>query len=584
MLNGSYENLVIPYHDKEGRAGSIRYGDLMIEMGEGRQCSLSDCLMEEQDRVVEFNRLADRLSTQVRSLDPYYDEIDADPHAHYKRCEEHRHGLHKLSYPKRLRVLNNYYTLNKTHAKILEELTAHLLAGSEGDHSAHLISLIQRALDTMCRVMRHVKRKTNRASAVHSIEAARGAAKNGLRVLTIIPALLHDLLEEELDIWTERMVTEELEDPVYGDCCGMRMKQVPASLRHKIIQKHIDAYNDTASTIFFKIALVLYDHLRYFPNPARYYETLHSIMQIVAALSRRRDMSYYSYLQGLLYPKPNAVLDTMKRSRLIEGLSAEFPEPAPLLEEYLRTVHTFYETTLGVYSAKDEVRRNAFREMLAKILDRLNNTRDMDRELGFTIPKRLYGTGFKNIFFLQALEDKFRKPSFNTEERRLIEVKFINKPKIAALYQCLDDVEFLGREFLDREMIEFLFKEIDRYRGTRNFRRLTPPGKSGYFNGLIYLFNEITLGRKSNLVELEKHRDKQAEVMVAFKAVLESYLVYPSLIREEQQARGFKRLSQSTYRPYRIEGMGPGLENRSTARKEQAVNLLNLKTFSRRVF
>jgi hypothetical protein len=583
MLTEAHANSIIPFYDKQGRSGTIRYADLMIELGEGRKRALSDCLLEEQDRVVEFNRLADKLSRKIRQLDPFYDEIDADPHGFFLHCQQQRQDLHKAGSAKRLQILNTYYTRSKTHARILRELTTHLLAGSEGDHSAHQITLIQRAVDVMCRVMRHVHRKTRRAAAVHSLEAARGAAKNGLRVITIIPTLLHDQLEEELDSWTEKMVAEELRDPFYGDCCGQSMGQIPIQLRHRIIQKHIEAYNDQASAIFFKIALTLYDHIRYFPSPGRYYETLHSIMQIISALSRRRDMSYYTYLKNLLYPKPTASLDTMPRARLIERLTPEFPNPRPLLNEYLRTVHNFYETTLGSFSSKDEVRRNAFREMLAKILDRLNNTRDMDRDLGFSISKRLYGTGFKNIFFLQALEDKFRKPSFNTEERRLIEVKFIHKPKIAALYQCLDDLEYLKREHVGAEMIDFLYQEIDRYRGTRSFRRLTPPGRPGYFNGLIYLFNEVTLGRKANLVELEKRSDKQAEVLVAFKAVLESYLVYPTLIREEQQALGFKQLSRSAYRPYRIEGMGPGLERRSTARKEQAVDLLNLKTFSRRI-
>ncbi len=579
----SIANWIIPYYDKEGHASSLKYGELMIEMGEGRQCSLYDCLIEEREKVAEFNRIADRLSKKVRQLDEFYDYIEKDPHEFWRKSQQRRENLHKLKFSKRLQVLMDYYTVNKTHANILRELTEHMLSGSEGDHSAHLTTLMQRSLDMMCRVMRKIERKTKRAAAIHSIEAARGAAKNGLRAITIIPTLLHDVLEEELDIWTELLVNNELKDPIYGEWRGLKMKQVPPMLRHKIIQKHIDAYNDQASVIFFKIAMTLYDHIRYFPSPARYYENLHSIMQIIAALSRRRDMSYYTYLQELLYPKPDVPLDTMERKRLISGLSEEIPSPAPLLDEYLRTVHTFYETTLGLYSSKDEVRRNAFREMLAKILDRLNNTRDMDRHLGFSIPSRLYGTGFKNIFFLQAMEDKFRKPSFNTEERRLIEVKFINKPKIAALYQCLDDINFLGSEFLGNEMIEFLFKEIDRYRGSRAFRRLTPPGRAGYFNGLIYMFNEITLGRKSNLVELEKQRDKQAEVLVAFKAVLESFLVYPSLVRDEQQTRGFKKLSMSSYRPYRIEGMGPSLERRSTARKEQAIDLLNLKTFSRKI-
>jgi hypothetical protein len=237
---------------------------------------------------------------------------------------------------------------------------------------------------------------------------------------------------------------------------------------------------------------------------------------------------------------------------------------------------------MGQFAAKDEIRRNAFRAMLAKILDRINNTRDMDRALGFSIPARLYGTGFKNIFFLQALEDKIRKPSFNTEERRLIEVKFINKPKIAALYQCLDDIDYIQQK-LSSESIDQLLKEVDRYRYSRGFWRLTPPSKSGHFDGLIYLFNEITLGRKSNLKEMERDLNRQAEVMIGFRAMLEAFLVYPTLIRDELKARGSTRIAESIYKHYRIEGMGPGLENLSTVRQEQAVDLLNQKTFNRRV-
>jgi hypothetical protein len=583
MLDDSVRNRVILYQDREDREGRIRYKDLLIELGDNRLVSLAEALHEEQERVQEFNRIANRLTQKIEKLNPYYDLIDADPHGHYLECERRRHGLADMPYTKRIQALNTYYTVHPEHARILTELTRHLLAGSEGDHSPHLISLMQRAVDMICRVMRSIPRKSKRAAAIHPIEAARGAARNGLRELSIIPTLLHDIIEEKLDLWTEELIEHELEDPRYGEYTGKRMKDVPVQLRHRIIGKHLDAYNDHASGIYFEIALSLFDHVRYFPTPHRYHESLHSIMEIIAALSRRRDMSYYAYLQGLLYPKADAPLDGIERSRLLQELAAIFPNAERLLDDYLAQVQNFYETGLGEFSAKEEVRRNAFREILVKILDRLNNTRDMDRGLGFSIPKRLYGTGFKNIFFLQALEDKLRRPSFNTEERRLIEVKFLNKPKVAALYQILDDIEFLGREFLGREMMEFLEREIDRYRCTRSFRRLTPPGRSGYFNGLIYLFNEITLGRKSSLVELEKRRDKQAEVLVAFKAVLEAYLVYPALIREDQAAQGFHRHSQSEYRPYRIEGMGPGLEARSDARKEQGVELLNLKTFSRHV-
>ncbi|MBN2494573.1 MAG: hypothetical protein JXR96_08290 [Deltaproteobacteria bacterium] len=582
-MDESISQKLIPFYDRKQQRNAIRYGDLMIDMGEDRQISLSDALLEEKSKVAEFNRIADRLTDKVKVLAPFYDAIEKDPIGFHAEMNRRRQSIHKLSHQKRIHALNTYYTLNSTHAKVLTNLTKHLLAGSEGDHSAHAISLMKRAMDYMCSVMRHVPRKTKRAAAIHSIEAARGAAKNGLREITIIPTLLHDVLEEKLDIWTERLIDEELQDPAYGECCGKTMREVPVALRHRIIQKYIDDYNDHASGIYFEICLMLYDHIRHFPNPTRYYETLISIMDIVAALSRRRDSSYYSYLRDLLYPKPDASMDTIPRSRLLAVLSACYANPDELLDEYMQNVASFYDTALGEFSAKEEVRRNAFREILAKILDRLNNTRDMERGLGFSVSKRLYGTGFKNIFFLQALEDKLQRPGFNTEERRLIEVKFINKPKVAALYQIIEDIEYIAENHLGEEMITFLENEINRYRGTRDFRRLTPPGRAGYFNGLIYLFNEVTLGRKSSLIELEKRHDKQAEVLVAFKAVLESFLVYPALIREEQQAKGFKRISQSAYRPYRIEAMGPGLEHRSNVRKEQAVDLLNLRTFNRQV-
>ena len=582
-MDESIANRIIPFYDKQQREGFVRYGDLSLSMGEDRLVSLSDALLEEQEKVQEFNRIADQLSKKIRQLDSIYDAIDADPLGYHKRCNEKRQNIAGLSHNKRLKALDTYYTINSTHVKILKELTNHMLAGSEGDHSAHATSLMMRALDFTCRIMRNVPRKTKRAAAIHSIEAARGAAKNGLREITIIPTLLHDVLEEMLDICTERMINDELVDPIYGDCCGKKMKQVPVMLRHKIIQKNIETYNDRASGIFFEIGLALYDHIRFFPYPQRYYETLHSIMDILAALSRRRDSSYYSYLKDLLYPKPDAEIDSIGSAALLSQLDLVYENAGELLGEYVEGVNTFYDTTLGSFSAKEEVRRNAFREILAKILDRLNNTRDMDRDLGFSIPKRLYGTGFKNIFFLQALEEKFSRPGFNTEERRLIEVKFLNKPKVAALYQILEDIEFIQHEFLGEEMIAFLEKEINRYRGTKDFRRLTPPGRAGYFNGLIYLFNEITLGRKSNLVELEKRRDKQAEVLVAFQAVLESYLVYPSLIREEVLTRKLAGSKQASYRTYRIESMSPVLERKSDARKEQAFELLDLKSFNRRV-
>ncbi len=574
---------MIQYFDSCGHPGQIKYDELMIQMGEGHRLSLTECIAEEVAHINEFKNNAAKLSRLINALNPIYDEIEKNLVEFTRQADEKARDLNRLSYNKRIRLLNTYYTLNSKHDHILRKLTDHLLNGSEGDQSAHDISLIRRSVDYTCRVMRRQFRKNKRPAAVHAIESARGAAKNGLRTITIIATLLHDVLEERLDEWTEQLIDEELTDPVYGEYSGKHMKGIPPALRHKIIQKHIDAYNDRATGIFFSIGLTLYDHLRRLPVPGRHFESLHSITEMVAALSRRRDQSYYSYLQELLYPKPNAVLDTIEYERLREELEPEHPHVAGLLDPYLNHVHTFYETRMGQFSAKEEVRRNAFREILAKILDRLNNTRDMERGHGFSIASRLYGTAFKNIFFLQAIEDKFHKPSFNTEERRLIEVKFLNKPKMAALCQILDDIRFMEKKYKLGKLFTFLEKEIERYMPTQAFRRLTPPGKEGYFNGLIYLFNDITMGRKSNLIELEQHREKIAEVLVAFKAVLESFLVYPVLIREEEKTGRSTEDRQIRFRPYRIGGMGPGLERRSSAREENKTDVLTLKTFTRQV-
>lgn len=564
---------VIHHFDAEGRSQTIRYDELMICMGEEQWQSLAECLHEEKLHIEEFKSNSRWLAKTVRQLYSIYEEIEAQGEEFTRQVNARADKLNTLPTSKRLRLLDRYYTLNRQHDRILGKLTRYLLAGSEGDHSAHNVSLVRRAIDYTCRVMRHQQRKTSDPAAVHAIEAARGAAKNGLRITTIIATLLHDVVEERLDEWTEQLINEELQNSDYGEYSGLTMRQVPVALRHKIIQKHIDAYNDRASGIFFAIGLNLYDHVRRFPVPGRYYETLHSIAEMVAALSRRRDQSYYSYLQQLLYPKPDAELDTIPYERLRQELLQDVPNTEELLDPYLNHVHTFYRTTLGSFSARDEVRRNAFREILAKILDRLNNTRDMDRCHGFSLASRLYGTGFKNIFFLQAIEDKFRRPSFNTEERKIIESKFLNKPKVAALYQILDDLQHL-RSNGQAALIDFLDKEIVRYMATRNFWRLTPPGRGGYFNGLIFLFNDITMGRKSSLIELEQQPEKLAEVLVAFRAVLESFLVYPTLAGS---GAGAGR------RHYRIQGMGPGLERRSQAAREHNRGQLTIKTFSRLV-
>jgi len=76
-MDANVGNRVITYYDREGHEGRVRYRDLMIQMGEDRLVSLSDLLLEEQEKVAEFTRNADKLSDKIRALDSFYDGSSA---------------------------------------------------------------------------------------------------------------------------------------------------------------------------------------------------------------------------------------------------------------------------------------------------------------------------------------------------------------------------------------------------------------------------------------------------------------------------------------------------------------------------
>jgi len=213
----------------------------------------------------------------------------------------------------------------------------------------------------------------------------------------------------------------------------------------------------------------------------------------------------------------------------------------------------------------------------------MNNTRDMDREHGFSIAARLYGAGFKNLYFVQALEDRMALPGMPTNERRLINVKFIKKPTISALYQITDDLDFLERERFGRAYIDMLEEELEKYKQTSQFRKITPPQRGGLFDGTVYFFNEVILGNKDFLKQLESQPDKQAEYLVVFRAVLEAYLLYPALM-EEEAARDDGRPDRPRLKRYRIQGMGPRLGRRvEPGEHDEEPQQLPVKTFRRRV-
>ena len=575
---------VITYSDAEGRVRSVKYSALLIDLGRDHKVSLEECLREEATKVDELQKDARRLALRIEGLSPLYRKHERTSRAWHAETRRRTENTSNLSYRKRIKRLNGYFCVDRGHSRTLDELEAYVLAGTEGDHNEHVKSLIRFTIDYTTSVMKDVHRKTGRPCALHSLAAARGVAKNGQNSVTIIGALLHDVLEERLDLWTNRFVRQQLQSPTYGALAGevdTKTGKIPSAIRQRILLDNQEEYNNRAAAIFFAIGLALFDHVRNFPQPERYYQTLNSVMEMVEKLSRTRDLSYYQYVQLFVYPR-RGELDTIKRSDLLRILAEEFDQPGLLLDEYLENVDGFYHTPSGEFTSREEIKKNALREILAKITDRMNNTRDMDRDAGFSIPDRLYGAGFKNIYFVQALEDRMALPGLPTNERRLLNVKFIKKPTISALYQILDDLDYLERERFGRGYIEMLDRELEKYKHTPSFRKLTPPQKGGLFDGTVYFFNEVILGNKAFLKQLEDQPDKQAEYLVVFRAVLESFLLYPALM-EEEEAIDDGRPDRARMKRYRIQGMGPRLGHRVETTAAAGDHEVQVKSFRRRV-
>ncbi|MBM4321454.1 MAG: hypothetical protein FJ125_16310, partial [Deltaproteobacteria bacterium] len=485
---------------------------MRVQIGLDRNPTLVEALEEERNKIKEFYANRDRFRGRLERLNRGFREA-ANRYLEMQSQARHQvvHLLRKASSESRCKLLGRYYLLDRQHGKLLDELTSYLLAGSEDDHSPSEVSLIRFALNHLIFAMRNEERKAGGPTVFHSIEAARGVAKNGQCAVTILATLLHDLVEDKLDEWSKELIHECIDsEESYGMHRGKSLKQLPDSVRSAILRRHIDEYNDRAAGIYYGIGLSLYSHVRLLHSPERYYQMLHSLMEMLARLSRTRDISYYNYLEKVLYPpsRPQE-LDRISRGALLEVLVCEVSEPETLLDEYLRDIDGFYQTAAGIFTSRDEVVRNSFREVLAKILDRLNNTRDMSREEGFSVPKRLYGAGYKNIYFVQAVEHRLRLPGLTSEERRIIESKFISKPKVAALYQMLEDVRHLEQQ-ISPEQMRRLREELDHYKCRPDFHIITSPDRGSLFDGIILLFNETILGNKAGLESLHDQPLRQA--------------------------------------------------------------------------
>ena len=612
------EDREITFLDHVGDLHRVRYDELRIDLGErGGQPTLIECLQEEQQRVDQLHEHNAKFFHRLMAVGDTYEKQPRDTKEWHAECCRRTEGIQELPPHRQIELLNEYFCLDHQHRWLIEDLCSHLLCGNDEDHGGYLKTLLRFSLDYIMSVMRGVTRRNGQPAAMHPIAAARGAAGNGQNAVTIIGTLLHDVLEERLDSWTQDLLRRELSAKDGGQWAGGPIKAVPAEVRQAILIQHQEAYNDRAAQIYYSTALRLYDHVRKFPHPERYYQMLNSIMEVIARLSRTRDLSYYEYLQRFFYPKREQP-DLISRETLLRELDKEFVGADMLLDEYCERVDKFYDTPFGNYDGGEEMQRNTLREILGKILDRLHNTRDMERangdESGFSVPERIYGAGFKNLYFAQALEDRMvqwgnefeaRRREFGLDiddsekiitggnlwtEGRLILSKFIKKPKIAALHQINLDLDYLADQESPNNpdfppgTIARLERDLSRYKATGAFRKLTKSTEGSIFDGAILYFNEIILGRRQGLKRLESDLRRQTAYLLAFRAVFEELLVTSGKREEEieEATRKHGRAPLETrWQHFRVEGMGPSMIQ--SYKNESDLPRMVVKSFRREI-
>jgi len=601
MAASRFASREITCFDRSGRREVLRYSELMLPMGEEREVSLAEYLDDEEQKVWALRRNSRVIGDVIEQLNDLYRLHQVTPEDMLSVWEKRTRGIEALPHADRLALLNSYYLIPKSdHGKLLDHVMTYMMGGAEGDHSAHELSLIRFGLDFTLWSMRNLRRRTGIPGGFHAVESARGAAKNGRSAITIMGALFHDVLEEILDDAADLMCQRAADDLPEFRARIEAVGKIDDAIRLDMIRANIDAYNNQASGVYYAIGLFLFSHIRKFPFPDRYYQFLNGLMGVIENLSRTRDTSYFSYIQRFVYPKERPP-DPVRREDLVQAINEVFPRAEQLLDEYLEKIEGFYTTRFGTFRSQEDVQRNAFREILCKILDRLNNTRDLDRRF-FSTSKRLYGAGFKNLYIVQAIDEKTHKNLMPSEERRLIDQKFLYKPKVAALYQMLDEIEHFERS-LGRDAVRDIEQHIaSTYLNTPAFRQVTSKSgsKTARFkrgddgrlqvvdaspnvDGTIEFFTRVILGEKKGLQELDDDLPRAAAIAVVFRFLFEAFLAYPVLIEVDAACGVHAPNEESRYEPFRIKGLNKTLEDRVRVTHYDAARGLELKSFRRRV-
>jgi hypothetical protein len=598
MRSNRFADRKIVCYDRARRREVIAYGDLLLPFGEGVQLSLADYLVLEEQKISELRENARETGVFIDELNAIYASRWVPGDEMMRRWVDATADLAQLPTSERIDRLNSYYLIPGTrHGELLDRVMAYMMCGSEGDHSPHEISLIRFALDLVLWSMRHARRKNGVPGAYHAVESARSVAKNGQPCITIMGALCHDVLEETLDLYTDRLVArviasgEPLENP------PRKGGKPTEATRLEIIRRHLDAYNTRASGIYYALGLFLFYHVRLLPFPERHCEMLRSLMCMLENLSRTRDMSYFSYVDKFMYPKGLETPDPIARQDLLAAIGRYFPSPERHLDDYFDKIEGYGQGGQPTEIGPEEMQRNAFREILCKIVDRLHNTRDLDRPQ-FSVSRRLYGAGFKNLYVVQAIEKKMAQSRvLRSDEQRIIERKFLHKPKVAALYQMIDETEYIGRKLGPNRMgqiaayMDYVYKRTRAFREVRFCRpdpEANPAGQSAGYDGMVAYFTRVLLGSRVDLEALDKDLDWAAAVSTAFCSLFEAFIAHAALVDRERSelgaTAGDRRRIRTRFEPFRIRGLNASLERRLEVDSARVARDLPLTTFRRRVF
>ncbi len=404
------------------------------------------------------------------------------------------------------------HAIDEEYNVLLDALNSDLLGSARARHSPQALRFMKLGTNYLIRSHRRFVRKNGSLYAVHPYMVASLAAAEGADFPTIVAAMMHDRIEESISSYTKHL-----------------------GAKNKFARKR--AIDDRASGILYSTGLSFYEQVRHFTFAHRYFADINSLLDIVDKLSRTTDQMYYEYLEKLFYPKvpkrrrmPFEQFRThldFGMTRAIDALNS-FRSGAgdELVHAFLRDIDEYYTTYLcrkANEPSPEEMQHDMYRSMIVKLADRIHNTRDMDASC-FSVPKRLYGIGFKNAYFVQHLDHKLLRQRHRTLDMA-IGLHLIMDLRLATLRQLLDDEARLCSS-LEKNAARNIEQLVEEYKKSPAFRQVTPASRGSPLDGLLELYNTKVHGSADFFSLFDGKPDLQYLHVLAFRSLFENYIAY----------------------------------------------------------